>query len=82
MTKEFEKFDTKKLTAVVHNGKICIDTKVLFNKPTDCPVQLPYPTTPDEARQFIEAVEWVTSEEARDISRHLNFEQYRKEYTK
>ena len=80
MIKEFEIFDTKTFTGAVHNGKICIDTKLLFNKPKSCPIQLPYPKTPDEIKQFIEAIEWLSTDEAQFISKHILQDKFIIEY--
>lgn len=75
---EDEKFSTKRLMGVVKNGRIYLDRKGLFNKPQDCPLQLPIPKTPNEIKEFIEAIEWLFTNEAYEASRHLEFKKWKR----
>lgn len=74
---EDEKFSTKRLMGVVKNGRIYLDRKGIFNKPQHCPLQLPIPKTPNEIKEFIEAIEWLFTREAYEASRHLEFKKWK-----
>lgn len=75
---EDEIFDTKRLKGVVKNGKIYLDRKGLYDKPQKCPIQLLIPKTPPEVKELVEAIEWLFTKEGYDVSKHLDFKNFKK----